>query len=89
MSKVVTVPELADMTCMSANVLRTYLGHYTLEKFRTIARNERNYKRIGYVINSEFLKAFGDYLEKVRGLEFKERTLVLMDEYEKYWKGRK
>jgi hypothetical protein len=79
------------MTDISPYVLRTYLGHYTLEKFRTTAYNEKNHKCIGYELSSDFMQAFGDYLAMVRGLKFQKRTFVLMKEYEKYkrYKGRK
>lgn len=86
MEKILTINELSEMTGISSDTLRVYLGHYTLDKFRAIARNERKHKCIGYVINLSFKKAFGEYLEISKGLNFKKRTFELMDEYEKYYK---
>ena len=85
MPKVVTVTQLADMTNIPSDVLRVYLGHYTLDKFRTSTKNERKHKCIGYELSRDFKRAFGDYLAMVRGLRFQKRTFVLMKEYEKYY----
>ena len=92
--QIISIRELAEQMGINSHTLRTYLGHYSFNSFRTIAQGYKNKRCTGFVYNKEFLQALQNYLTLTKGKLYTKRIFTLMKEYkerktQQWWKSKK
>lgn len=79
----ISIADLAKECKISHNVLRTYLGHFTLTKHVTTGKHPTGRGQFMVIMSKEFMQDFFEYLSHRKGSLYAKKTIKRIEKYRK------